>query len=61
MAASILETLTRSLGPSGLSKASALYGESDSAISKGFSAATAAVLAPIVSGAGDSNFTRDLF
>jgi OmpA-OmpF porin, OOP family len=61
MAASILETLTRSLGPSVLSKASAMYGESDSAISKGFTAAIAAVLAPIVSRAGDSNFTRDLF
>jgi OOP family OmpA-OmpF porin len=61
MAASILETLTRSLGPSVLSKASATYGESDSAVNKGFTAAIAAVLAPIVARAGDANFTRDLF
>jgi OOP family OmpA-OmpF porin len=61
MAASILDTLTRSLGPSVLSKASATFGESDAAINKGFTAAIAAALAPMVARASDSHATRDVF
>jgi len=61
MAASILDTLTQSLGPSAFSKASVNYGDSDSAISKGFTVAVAAVLAPLVARANDSQFMRTLF
>ncbi len=61
MSASILETLTRSLGPSVLARAGELYGESGSAINKGLTAAVAAVMAPLVTRAADPQFTRDLF
>src|SRR5262245_33564674 len=60
MAASILETLSRSLSPSVIAKASATYGESDSAIRKGITAAIAAVLAPLAARAPETTFTRDL-
>jgi outer membrane protein OmpA-like peptidoglycan-associated protein len=60
MAASIIDTLTRSLEPSALSKAGAVYRESEEALRKGFSAAIAAVLAPLVSRAGDNQFMRNL-
>jgi outer membrane protein OmpA-like peptidoglycan-associated protein len=60
MAASIIDTLTRSLEPSTLSKAGAVYRESEEGLRKGFSAAIAAVLASLVSRAGDNQFMRHL-
>jgi outer membrane protein OmpA-like peptidoglycan-associated protein len=60
MAASIIDALTRSLEPSALSKAGALYRESDQGLRKGFTTAIAAVLAPLVSRAGDNQFMRGL-
>jgi outer membrane protein OmpA-like peptidoglycan-associated protein len=60
MAASIFETLTRSLSPSILSKAAATYGESESGIEKGLASAMAAVIAPLVARAGDVPLMRNL-
>ena len=60
MSSSILDALTRSLGPAAFAKAGATYGESDPAVSKGFTIAVASVLAPLVARAGDAVFTRSL-
>jgi OmpA-OmpF porin, OOP family len=60
MSSSILDALTRSLGSAAFAKAGATYGESDPAVSKGFTIAVASVLAPLVARAGDAVFTRSL-
>jgi len=60
MTSSILDALTRSLGSAAFAKAGATYGESDPAVTKGFTVAVASVLAPLVARAGDAQFTRTL-
>lgn len=60
MSSSILDALTRSLGSAAFAKAGATYGESDPAVTKGFTIAVASVLAPLVARAGDAVFTRSL-
>ena len=60
MSSSILDALTRSLGSAAFAKAGATYGESDPAVTKGFTIAVASVMAPLVARAGDAAFTRNL-
>ncbi len=60
MTSSILDALTRSLGPAAFAKAASTYGESEPAVAKGFTVAVAAVMAPLVAGSGDETFTRRL-
>ena len=60
MSSSILDALTRSLGPAAFAKAAATYGEPEPAVAKGFTVAVAAVMAPLVARSGDETFTRRL-
>jgi OOP family OmpA-OmpF porin len=60
MTSSILDALTRSLGPAAFAKAASTYGESEPAVAKGFTVAVAAVMAPLVARSGDETFTRRL-
>ena len=60
MTSSILDALTRSLGSAAFAKAAATYGESEPAVTKGFTVAVASVLAPLVARAGDMQFIRTL-
>jgi outer membrane protein OmpA-like peptidoglycan-associated protein len=57
---SILEALTRALGPAAFSKAAAAYGESEPGVTKAFTVAVASALAPLVARAGEPQFTRHL-
>ncbi len=60
MTSSILDSLTRSLGSTAYTQAANTYGESDPAVTKGFTVAVAAVLAPLVARAGNMQFMRGL-
>ena len=60
MTSSILDALTRSLGPAAFAKAGLTYDESEPAVTKAFTVAVASVMAPLVARAGDAPFTRSL-
>lgn len=60
MTSSILDSLTRSLGSTAYTQAANTYGESDPAVTKGFTVAVATVLAPLVARAGNMQFMRGL-
>ena len=60
MTSSILDSLTRSLGSTAYRQAANTYEESDPAVTKGFTVAVAAVLAPLVARAGNMQFMRSL-
>ena len=60
MSSSILDTLTRSLGPAAFARAVSTYGESDPAVTKAFTVAVASALAPLVARARDEPFMRGL-
>jgi outer membrane protein OmpA-like peptidoglycan-associated protein len=60
MTSSILDSLTRSLGSTAYTKAATTFGESDPAVTKGFTVAIASVLAPLVARADNMQFMRNL-
>ena len=57
---SILDALTRALGQTTFSRAAATYGESEPGVTKAFTVAVAAALAPLVARSGEAQFTRRL-
>ena len=60
MTSSILDALTHALGPATFSKAASNYGESATAVTRGFTVAVGSALAPLVARSGESQFLRSL-
>ena len=57
---SILDALTRGLGPSAFSKAAETFGETGPGITKAFTTAVGSVLAPLVARSGEPQFMRNM-